>query len=498
MVDIVFDILILILGFLVVFRWYPFITDTPFQKYLIPAFTYITLWFFVSYVLGRYYPLHRQKIFKVIVRLFYVTVLIFISFGAISLFLFNAQYSIYLIFTVTTILSLVNLLFYAIYFTILYAVEYDEPTEHIVEPRELSHIRSLPDLDETSYYGLLRNISVFRGEKVANALKSMVNIQNSGTLVLFNASYFDLSSKPNYLYSTVLNLDLLNNIRGIDRLLTLINTKLPDKGLFVCLFESKSTRKKRILNKYPRGINYIVYFFDFLLKRVIPKTYLTSRLYFDVTKGKKRILSKTEVLGRLYCNGFEVIKESKVDDLNVIVARRLHQPEPVTQKVYGPLIRLRRIGKNGKIFTVYKMRTMHPYSEYLQSYIFEKNKLSEGGKFNRDVRITTIGKFMRKYWLDELPMLINVLNGDMKIVGVRPLSRQYFSLYSDDLQKLRTQYRPGLLPPFYADMPKTLEEIQGSEIKYLHQCNKNGVFLTDIKYFFIILYNILFKHARSA
>ena len=105
---------------------------------------------------------------------------------------------------------------------------------------------------------------------------------------------------------------------------------------------------------------------------------------------------------------------------------------------------------------------------------------------------------MRKYWLDELPMIFNLLNGDMKLVGVRPLSAHYFNLYSIELQELRTKFKPGLLPPFYADMPKTLDEIQESEMKYLELCNKNGVFFTDIKYFYLILRNIFFRKARSA
>ena len=104
---------------------------------------------------------------------------------------------------------------------------------------------------------------------------------------------------------------------------------------------------------------------------------------------------------------------------------------------------------------------------------------------------------MRRYWLDELPMLVNLLKGEMKLVGIRPLSRQYFSLYSPQLQEQRVRHRPGLLPPFYVDMPKTLEEIQASEKKYLDQCEQKGTFMTDIRYLFVILFNIMFKKVRS-
>ena len=91
-----------------------------------------------------------------------------------------------------------------------------------------------------------------------------------------------------------------------------------------------------------------------------------------------------------------------------------------------------------------------------------------------------------------------MLKGDMKIVGVRPLSKHYLSLYDKELQDKRVKFKPGLLPPFYADMPQTLEEIQDSEMKYLTQCEEKGTFLTDLRYFFKILKNILIERARSA
>jgi lipopolysaccharide/colanic/teichoic acid biosynthesis glycosyltransferase len=104
---------------------------------------------------------------------------------------------------------------------------------------------------------------------------------------------------------------------------------------------------------------------------------------------------------------------------------------------------------------------------------------------------------MRRCWLDELPMILNLLKGDMKLVGVRPLSKHYFSLYSPELQALRTKVKPGLLPPFYADMPKTLDEIQASELKYLNMCIKRGALITDTIYLWKIFVNIVFKRARS-
>jgi lipopolysaccharide/colanic/teichoic acid biosynthesis glycosyltransferase len=93
-------------------------------------------------------------------------------------------------------------------------------------------------------------------------------------------------------------------------------------------------------------------------------------------------------------------------------------------------------------------------------------------------------------------MLINLLKGDMKLFGIRPLSKQYYNLYNEELRERRIKYKPGLVPPFYVDMPKTLEEIMESEKKYLDLYDKNP-FLTDWKYFWKAFQNIVFKKARS-
>ena len=91
-----------------------------------------------------------------------------------------------------------------------------------------------------------------------------------------------------------------------------------------------------------------------------------------------------------------------------------------------------------------------------------------------------------------------VVKGEMKLVGVRPLSPHYMSLYSEEVRSLRTQFTPGLLPPFYADLPGTLDEIQQSELRYLQACMTKGILITDIHYFFKIIRNLLFNHAKSA
>lgn len=91
----------------------------------------------------------------------------------------------------------------------------------------------------------------------------------------------------------------------------------------------------------------------------------------------------------------------------------------------------RRPGKNGVIFNILKLKTMRDSKD------INGNLLPEAD------RIMPIGKFMRKYSLDEIPQLVNILKGDMSLVGPRPLLPDYLSLYND-FQKRRHEVKPGI------------------------------------------------------
>jgi len=162
----------------------------------------------------------------------------------------------------------------------------------------------------------------------------------------------------------------------------------------------------------------------------------------------------------------------------------------------GSLIQMNRLGKNGKSFKVFKFRTMYPYSEYLQKHVMDLG-FNESGKPKNDFRVTKTGKFLRRYWLDELPQLINVLRGEMKLVGIRPVSQDFFNRIPKNLQKLRLQVKPGCIPPYVCvDTESDLESILQTEIEYLKQYKENPV-QTDIKYFFNGMVNIVIGKKRS-
>ncbi len=92
----------------------------------------------------------------------------------------------------------------------------------------------------------------------------------------------------------------------------------------------------------------------------------------------------------------------------------------------------KRIGKKGKEFGLYKFRTMKTNAD-------KEGRLTVG----RDNRITSIGHFLRKYKLDEFPQFLNVLFGQMSIVGPRPEVKEFVDLYTDDQREI-LQVKPGI------------------------------------------------------
>ncbi len=366
--------------------------------------------------------------------------------------------------------------------------------EYIKESKVGEH--TVPDKGEVIDPDLKHRLINEVGLEVFNFLDKYIGRNYSRTLFISTTTRFNIENQLDNRYDNIVNFKRINDIRFINKFFESINRKISTGGIVVGFVETDQLRKKRILKKFPQGINWLYYSLDFIVKRVAPKLYLTKKLYFLLTGGNNRVISRAETLGRLCSCGFTIIEEKFIDGLLYFVGQKVKAPAYPENPTYGPFVRLYRYGKGGKLIGVYKLRTMYAFSEYIQDYVYQKNNLAEGGKFKNDFRITTLGQFLRKVWLDELPMFLNVFKGEMKIVGVRPISKQYYSLFSKELQQKRIKFKPGLIPPYYADLPKTMEEIQSSEMRYLEAYEQSPV-LTDFKYFGKSMYNIFIKRARS-
>ena len=140
-----------------------------------------------------------------------------------------------------------------------------------------------------------------------------------------------------------------------------------------------------------------------------------------------------------------------------------------------------RIGKNGELFNIYKFRSMVINASELGGYSTGKN----------DNRITTIGKFIRKTSIDELPQLINVIKGNMSLVGPRPNVPLQKAEYSQDDWERRNSVLPGITGLAQATLRSnaTPEERLNLDLNYIQKFS----FLFDLKIIVLTVKQVLFK-----
>lgn len=149
-----------------------------------------------------------------------------------------------------------------------------------------------------------------------------------------------------------------------------------------------------------------------------------------------------------------------------------------------------RVGRNGKEFTIYKFRSMVSNAEELKMSLLDKNDIKDGPvfKMRQDPRVTKIGKFIRKTSLDELPQLINVLKGDMSLVGPRPPLPNEVAQYSH-YEKQRLTVTPGLTCYWQVNGRSNIgfDEWVRLDLKYIQERN----LLIDLKLIFKTVFVLL-------
>lgn len=157
-----------------------------------------------------------------------------------------------------------------------------------------------------------------------------------------------------------------------------------------------------------------------------------------------------------------------------------------------------RVGKNGKKFGLYKFRTMVPNSAEILKELLKKpdyaKEWKENHKFENDPRITKMGKILRKTSLDEVPQILNILKGEMSIIGPRPVLDEEVEEYGKNKEKLLS-VRPGLTGWWACNgrNDTTTEERMRLELYYVDHM---GLKL-DIKVFFKTIIKVIKKEGAK-
>jgi exopolysaccharide biosynthesis polyprenyl glycosylphosphotransferase len=181
--------------------------------------------------------------------------------------------------------------------------------------------------------------------------------------------------------------------------------------------------------------------------RVVPQGY--ELLQTDFTKYNIGIIPVLEysVLRNIHRHQGKRIFDMVIGWLMLIVLLPLFLALAIAVKIDspGPVFYLsRRYGRRGQLFAMYKFRTMVKNADELLKELKTRNEV-DGPifKIKRDPRVTRMGTFLRKYSLDELPQILNVINGDMSLVGPRPLPIE--QIEREDFRQLkRLDIRPGI------------------------------------------------------
>ncbi len=147
----------------------------------------------------------------------------------------------------------------------------------------------------------------------------------------------------------------------------------------------------------------------------------------------------------------------------VAIAVRLDSPGPV-------LFRQKRIGRNGLPFTIYKFRSMVTGAELMQADLHAMNETDGLFKMTDDPRVTRVGRVLRRTYLDELPQLLNVLKGDMSLVGPRPLVESEDALL-EGYDRHRSRLTPGMTGPWQLRGPMNASLSELAKLDYMYASN---------------------------
>lgn len=515
----ILDLLINAFSFLLI-AWIKSGTHRILETYWRPFLVFLAIWLCISlfnhkYSIRKKINLH-QLVSSIIVTNIYITSLVFFL-----ILIFRILYLSRLVVfgTILTASALEVLLFSILYYAFRFHLENPDfsRTDFITKSPKLETIEEIETselhIPITKYYAsdfeeiqpdqsivdkLSRRYLAEQPrllEFLGNNL-DLLKFSSSKTSIFDSGNYFNIEFLEPNSQQLFINLHKANDFRRLNKYFIKVNENLVMGGVFVFKAETITQRLAKFMGKYGLVFGRFLYLFDFIFRRIFPKITMLQGIYFAITKGLNRALSRTEIIGRLYFCGFEIINMQEIGGFMYFIMKKIKAPSSDPSPSYGPLIQLKRYGKDGIPIYVYKIRTMHPYSEYLHDYMSEKFGFGEKGKIENDFRITSWGRVLRQLWLDEIPQFYNLFKGDLRLVGVRPLSARFLREYPEDLRQLRFKFKPGCLPPYVAYRKQQVEEYFDAERRYFMEKEKHP-FWTDVKVLFMAVFNILAGKIRS-
>jgi hypothetical protein len=349
------DVFLVTASFVLCVWMKPGVSNNYYKDYAVSFLLFLLIWFIVSFSLEKYnfrvvstWAIMTKKIMIINLFIFFII--------TSMMYLFQSfNYSRFIVLGTVGVTTLAELIFGSSYFLIINTrVKYENRTvgrmfngNNIILRKKghFTHTRKVAlKYDYRLREEYLKNEI---GDEAYDYLVNYAAIDSPNTLIIATTTRFNIDAQIQHQFECILNIRRVNDFRYINKYFESVNAKLPVGGLYIDFFETKNMRKKRILQKFPMGINYLYYALDFIIKRVFPKFTLTKKIYFILTRGENRVLSKAEAFGRLYSCGFEILDEKLINKCLYFVAIKVKEPIFPKNPSYGPLIALERIGKGG-------------------------------------------------------------------------------------------------------------------------------------------------------
>ncbi len=153
------------------------------------------------------------------------------------------------------------------------------------------------------------------------------SIDASESALVYTDNFFNLDVLENFGRKMIVNLHKINDMRFLNQYFLLAHAKLKPYGYLVGKAHTLATHKTHFFRQFSgQYISRFLYMFDFLWHRIFPKLPVTKKLYFALTKGKNRLVSKAEIFGRLFFCGFRPIAEIEISDRLYFIAQKVMTP----------------------------------------------------------------------------------------------------------------------------------------------------------------------------
>ena len=156
-------------------------------------------------------------------------------------------------------------------------------------------------------------------DKINNKISKELKFNLNHLYIVNNINNINIDNDKSKI---IINLRKINSIKRINDFHKYINESISMGSYYVICGETLEQRKNRLSKQIPKGFKIFFRLLDFILNRFLPKLPFFKNLYFILTKGKRRVLSKAEILGRLISCGFQVVEYFEFDNLFYVISKK--------------------------------------------------------------------------------------------------------------------------------------------------------------------------------